>query len=71
MVRLKTQSEIEPIVNQRVNHEEKERTNEVVLNLSQNQVLSPTPTTMMNQPRPQDIAAKTQTQKENPYVLSR
>lgn len=72
-VRNLAQSAIEPIVNQRVTNEEKERTNEVRFNLSQNQVLLPTPTTMMNQPRPQDIAAtaKTQTQKENPYVLSR
>lgn len=72
MVRLKTQSAIEPLVNQRVNGNEKEHTNKVVLNVNQEQVLlqPSTPTTLVSQPRPQDVVAKNQTQKER-YIFNR
>jgi len=72
-VRIATQSAIEPLVNKNVNDNKKERTSEAVLNLNQEQVLSQSSSsqTMVNQPRPQDIASRNHIEKENRYVLSR
>lgn len=72
-IRVATQSALEPLVNQRENENKKERTNEAVLNLNQEQIQSQSALsqTAINQPRPQDIASRNQIQKENRYVLSR
>lgn len=70
MVRVLAQSAIEPLVNQTISGNEKERTSKAHLNLNQEQVLSQPRATTINQLRSQDIA-KSQTQKENRYILSR
>lgn len=71
MVRLKTQSAIEPLVNQQADNN-RERISDAFVKINQEQALSqPTKNeTFVNQPRPQDVVAKNQIQKES-YILSR